>query len=82
MDLLVDVHLKLSTNYDPKSKNLIMKSFIDKSLNMLEETSKQVPSADTEQKALNIVQLLSSFLDKYEGKKPIKPEMRLPYNNI
>ena len=82
MELLVDLHLKLSANYDSAAKRVIMEQFIDKSMAMLEETGKEDASAAVEQKALNVVSLLSSFLDRYEGKKPIKPEMRLPYSNV
>jgi hypothetical protein len=48
MDLLVDLHLKLSSNYDIEKKNEIIRSFVDRSMVILDETSKLDHSAITE----------------------------------
>jgi len=35
----------------------------------------------SEHKAVSIVQSLSQFLDTFEGKRPIKPELKFFHNN-
>jgi len=53
-----------------------MKSFIEKSMSILIEASKNIQLEHSVRKALSVVQTLAEFLDRYEGKKPIKPEMK------
>lgn len=43
---------------------------------VLMDASNNIQSENSEQKALSVVQTLSEFLDRYEGKRPIKPEMK------
>lgn len=40
------------------------------------ELSETIKEQGAEAKLLGIIQVLSKFLNKYEGKKPIKPEMK------
>ena len=46
-------------------------------MSVLLEASNDIESKKAEQKALSVVQTLAQFLDRYEGKKPIKPEIKL-----
>ena len=47
-----------------------MEGFIAKCMTYLKNNS------DNSTSVLNIVQILSEFLDRFEGKKPIKPEYK------
>lgn len=54
-----------------------MKSFIDKCMTLLLEFSQKVQESHEDLgKCLGIVNTLSEFLDRYEGKKPVKPELK------
>jgi hypothetical protein len=53
-----------------------MQSFIDKSMSILVQASTDTASPAPERKALNVIEALAQFLDRYEGKKPIKPELK------
>jgi hypothetical protein len=53
-----------------------MLAFIDRSFKSMVELSETIKSEGAEAKLLGIIQVLSKFLNKYEGKKPIKPELK------
>lgn len=75
-DLLVDLHLRLAPTYDAPARRQIMLAFIDRSFKLMAELSRDIKADGSELKLLSIIQVLSKFLNKYEGKKPIKPELR------
>ena len=66
----MDLHLRLSGDYDSTAKKEIMEAFIQRCMSFLKTNSDQSNSV------LNIIQILSEFLDRYEGKRPIKPEVK------
>ena len=74
--LLVDLHLRLDSGYKPAARKTIMDTFIDRSMNVLLNASKAEPGTGAERKALNVIQVLTEFLNRYEGKKPIKPDLK------
>lgn len=76
-ELLVDLHLRLDSSYDPAAKRGIMQSFIDRSMSILLEASRADQGPSSERTALNVIQVLSEFLDRYEGRKPVKPELKV-----
>lgn len=53
-----------------------MLAFIDRSFKSMVVLSETIKSEGAEAKLLGIIQVLSKFLNKYEGKKPIKPELK------
>jgi len=74
MDLLVDLHLK----FDPQIVNQeaqmqIWGSFIDECMHQLDSENQTLVS--------NTLQLLSKLLDRYEGKKTLKAEMKQNHFN-
>lgn len=75
-ELLVDVHLRLGNSYDMDSRRGIMSKFVQRAMEVLTDASNNIKNDNSEQKALSVVQALSEFLDRYEGKRPIKPEMK------
>ena len=54
-----------------------MEKFIDTSLAALESILGF--GDEGQRKALNVIQIVDKFLDRFEGKNPIKPEMRSTY---
>jgi hypothetical protein len=76
MDLLVDLHLKIDSNIIPlEGQAQIWGLFIDKCMNQLD--------SDNETLVVNTLTLLSKFLDRYEGKKSLKPDLKTSqYNNF
>lgn len=75
-DLLVDLHLRLVPTYDAPARRQIMLAFISRSFKLMVELSRDIKADGSEPKLVGIIQVLSKFLNKYEGKKPIKPELR------
>ena len=53
-----------------------MQQFVQKAISVIVEASNNMDSKRAEQKTLSVVQILSQFLDRYEGKKPIKPDLK------
>lgn len=53
-----------------------MQGFIDRSMSILRDSTKAVVDDGSVLIALSVVQVLAEFLDRYEGKKPIKPELK------
>jgi hypothetical protein len=69
MDLLVDLHLKFDHQaINPQDQIQIWTSFIDTCMRNL--------GSDNDNLVTNTIQVLSKFLDKYEGKKTLKPEFK------
>lgn len=76
-ELLVDLHLRLGGNeYSAGVRQQIMQGFVDRSMSILREASKADSQAGTNRSALSVVHVLSDFLDRYEGKKQVKPELK------
>jgi len=75
-ELLVDIHLRLDQSYEQAARRGIMEAFVDRSMQMLLDTSKEPRSEVTERKSLNVINVLAEFLDRYEGRKPIKPDYK------
>jgi len=75
-ELLVDLHLRLVTAYDAAARRKIMLSFIDQSMKLMVELGGEIKAEGVERKLMSLIQVLSEFLNRYEGKKPIKPELK------
>mmetsp|Transcript_4486 Transcript_4486/g.6712 ORF Transcript_4486/g.6712 Transcript_4486/m.6712 type:complete len:183 (-) Transcript_4486:4974-5522(-) len=75
-ELLVELHLKLTNNQEhtAEAKARITLAFVEKSMQMLIKVGENEGS---QQKVLSILSSLTDFLDRYEGKRPIKPEMKV-----
>jgi hypothetical protein len=75
MDLLVDLHLKFDPAKISQEEQLsIWSSFIEYCMQALDSENDTLVS--------NTLQLLSKFLDRYEGKKALKQELKhSQYNN-
>ena len=76
-ELLVDLHLRLSHKYQKEDKSQILSSFIEKCMKVLLQYKDQMEKGDIAFKLLNVVKILSEFLDRYEGKKPRKPDIKV-----
>lgn len=75
MNLLVDLHLKFDSQITPPEVQAkIWQDFIDHCMSELESPKDNVVS--------NNITLLSKFLDRYEGKKTQKTEMKQQYNQF
>ncbi|CDW78729.1 UNKNOWN [Stylonychia lemnae] len=75
MDLLVELHLKFDQSLSIPEQHKVWLGFINKCV-------KNLDSADDNLVA-NTIQLLSRFIDKYEGKRPLKPDVIQPqYQNF
>lgn len=69
MDLLVDLLLKVDNQkVTIEEQHKIWSEFVDENMHLLD--------SDNEVLVSNTLQLLSKFLDRYEGKKTLKPEMK------
>lgn len=69
MDLLVDLHLKLDpSSVTVEQQHQIWSSFVDYCMQALDSPNGTLVAST--------LQLLSKFLDRYEGKKALKPEMK------
>ena len=75
-ELLVDLHLRLVTAYDAAARRKTMLSFIDQSMKLMVELGGEIKAEGAERKLMSLIQVLSEFLNRYEGKKPIKPELK------
>jgi hypothetical protein len=75
-ELLVDLHLRLGPRYEAAARRQIMQSFIDRSMSILMQASDDAQAPGAERRALSVIEALTEFLDRYEGKKPIKPELK------
>jgi hypothetical protein len=75
-ELLVDLHLRLGPGYEPAARRQIMQSFLDRSMALLAQAGNDNQAPGAERKALSVVEALAEFLDRYEGKKPVKPELK------
>jgi hypothetical protein len=53
-----------------------MLSFLDRSMALLAQAGNEGQAPGAERKALSVVEALAEFLDRYEGKKPVKPELK------
>ena len=55
-----------------------MQGYIDRSMSILQNATQTDAkgTADKELTALSVIQVLSDFLDRFEGKRPIKPELK------
>lgn len=53
-----------------------MQGFIERSMSILGDATKSETGNDSALTALSVIQVLSDFLDRYEGKKAIKPELK------
>lgn len=53
-----------------------MQKFVEKAISILLEASSDLENGNAELRALSVIQGLAEFLDRYEGKRPIKPEMK------
>ena len=69
MDLLVDLHLKFDGRVSLDEQKIIWAEFIEKCMKNLESGDQNLIS--------NTILLLSRFLDRYEGKKSLKPELKI-----
>ena len=67
VNMLVDLHLRLSDNTEPEDAINTWKQFINRCMDRLVPGSDPVTISNT-------VELLAQFLDRYDGKKPIRPE--------
>ena len=75
MELLVDLHLKFDQVVSYEDQVKIWTNFTENCMNNLESEKDNVIS--------NTIQLLSRFLDRYEGKKVLKTDiMKSGYSNI
>jgi hypothetical protein len=84
-ELLVDLHLRLSPAFDSKMKTVIMEAFLDRSMSTLATASSDLSQEGAARNSLSLVQGLIEFLDRYEGKKTIKPELKqlaLQYSHL
>jgi hypothetical protein len=45
-------------------------------MRILVEASEDIKGLGAERKALSVIQVLAQFLDRYEGIKPVKPELK------
>ena len=69
MDLLVDLLLKVDNQkVTIEEQHKIWSEVVDENMHLLD--------SDNEVLVSNTLQLLSKFLDRYEGKKTLKPEMK------
>ena len=77
ISLLVDMHLKHDDSVDPKKKIEIWEGFLSRCMGELSEP-------EDENKINAAIELLTKFLNIYEGKKPLKPEHHQAqfYNNV
>ena len=72
-ELLVQIHLRLSEQrYDAAMRQQIMQAYLDRAMSLLGEYQE-----GTERKARSIIQAVIDLLDRFEGKKPIRPELKL-----
>jgi len=76
MDLLVDLHLKFDTRVPNEEQKQIWVNFIEKCMSNLESENTCL--------VCNTITLLGRFLDRYEGKRPLKPELKVSqqFSNI
>lgn len=75
MDLLVDLHLKFdSEKINVEHQSQIWSNFIQSCMQQLESPDDRLVS--------NTIQLLSKFLDRYEGKKTLKTENKVSYGGF
>lgn len=75
MDLLVDIHLKFDTDkITLEHQSQIWADFIQSCMQQLDSPDDRVVS--------NTLQLLSKFLDRYEGKKTFKTEAKVTYGGF
>lgn len=75
MDLLVDLHLKFDTDrISLERQSQIWTGFIANCFKELDSQDDRVVS--------NTIQLLSKFLDRYEGKKTIKSDQKVSYGGF
>ena len=81
--MLVLLHLKLSRNFTVEDKREVMNKFLEKCMKFLKsatsESEKPMTDEQKTNKILSIIRIIQQFLHKFEGKKPIKPELKF-YN--
>jgi hypothetical protein len=75
-ELLVDLHLRQTHTCSPQQKNEIMQNYLDRSMGLLAAASSDLAQEGSASKSLSLIQGLIEFLDRYEGKKPVKPELK------
>ena len=68
MDLLVDLHIKIGPEVPEKEQESIWLNFIEHCMKKLD--------SDAEYIMINTIQILIKFLDRYEGKKPVKQDQK------
>lgn len=81
-ELLVDLHLKFDhNNVTLEHKAVVINRFIEQCMLELEATES---FSESQNGGKGAIQLISLFLDRYEGKRPIMPEASIAsrLNNI
>ena len=75
MELLVNLHLKFDNGITIEEQKEVWKKFIDHCMNILAQEAANINN--NQLKITALLKLIILFLDKYEGKKAIKPESRM-----
>jgi len=70
IDFLVDVHIRQDPRVPPEEAKEIQQGFLEKCFQVLEDPD-MITCYHTP------IQLIIKLLDKFEGKKPIKPELKI-----